>query len=64
MPLEHDVSYECPYCGEENHLGIDSTAGSLQRFTEDCPVCCSPIAFAVRVDSGGDPHVESAERDE
>jgi transposase-like protein len=39
MPLEHDASYVCPYCGQENHVGVDPTAGSRQRFTEDCPVC-------------------------
>jgi hypothetical protein len=64
MPLEHDAAYDCPYCGEENHVGIDATGGAQQRFTEDCPVCCSPIAFTVRVDRSGDPHVESVERDE
>jgi hypothetical protein len=64
MPLEHDASYICPYCGRENHVGIDPTAGSRQRFTEDCPVCCSPISFGVRIEEGGDPVVESAERDD
>ncbi|HUZ49960.1 MAG TPA: CPXCG motif-containing cysteine-rich protein [Candidatus Dormibacteraeota bacterium] len=43
------------YRGEHNHVGVDSTAGSRQRFTEDCPVCCSPIQFAVRIQQGGDP---------
>lgn len=64
MPLEHDAPYVCPYCGEGNHLGVDVTAGGRQRFTEDCPVCCNPILFAVRVEESGDPTVESAERDD
>ena len=64
MPLEHDAAYTCPYCGADNYIGIDATAGGRQRFTEDCPVCCSPILFAVRIDEGGDPSVESADRDD
>jgi hypothetical protein len=64
MPLEPDAAYTCPYCGQENHVGVDPTAGSRQRFVEDCPVCCSPISFAVRIEEGGDPIVESAERDD
>ncbi len=64
MPLEVDAAYECPYCGENNYVGVDSSAGSRQRFTEDCPVCCSPISFAIRIEEGGDPVVESAERDD
>jgi len=64
MPLEVDVAYECPYCGESNYLGVDPSAGGRQRFTEDCPVCCSPISFAVRIEEGSDPVIESAERDD
>ena len=64
MPLEIDVAYACPYCGKENFVGVDSGGGSRQRFTEDCPVCCSPISFAVRIEPGGDPTLESVERDD
>ena len=64
MPLEDDASYTCPYCGEPNYVGVDPTAGSRQRFTEDCPVCCSPILFAIRIAQGGDAVVEVAERDD
>jgi len=61
MPLESDVAYWCPFCGEENYLGIDPSGGSVQRLVEDCPVCCSPIAFAVRIDRSGEAVIESAE---
>jgi len=64
VPLETDVPYGCPYCGEENHLGVDPSGGSDQRLIEDCPVCCSPIAFRVRIDRDGDAILESAEPDE
>lgn len=61
MPLETDVAYRCPYCGEENFLGIDPTGGSHQRLTEDCPVCCNPISFGVHVDGDGDTVIDSAQ---
>jgi hypothetical protein len=61
MPLESDIAYQCPYCLEENYLGVDPSGGSQQRLIEDCPVCCRPIAFAIRLDRDGDAIVESAE---
>ncbi|HEV7178701.1 MAG TPA: CPXCG motif-containing cysteine-rich protein [Candidatus Baltobacteraceae bacterium] len=64
MPLEYDASYECPYCGEANYLGVDIFAGRVQTFIEDCPVCCSPIAFTVAIDPAGDVTIRSAERDD
>ena len=64
MPLEVDVAYECPYCGETNFLGVDPTAGARQQLTEDCPVCCSPISFTIGIDKDGDPTIEAAERDD
>lgn len=63
MPLELDAAYTCPYCGEMQYTGVDPTAGAHQRFVEDCQVCCSPIAFVVRVDAEGDAIVESAEQE-
>jgi hypothetical protein len=64
MPLENDAEYTCPYCGKTQYVGVDATAGPRQRFTEDCPLCCSPILFAVRIEEGGYPVVEAAERDD
>jgi hypothetical protein len=61
VPLETDIAYTCPYCGEENQLGFDPSGGSQQRLVEDCPVCCSPIVFTVRLDREGDAVIESVE---
>jgi hypothetical protein len=63
MPLEADVAYTCPYCLEENFLGVDPSGGSRQQLIEDCPVCCRPIVFSVRVDADGDATIERAERE-
>ncbi len=58
MPLELDVTYVCPSCGEVNAVGVDPSGGSRQRFVEDCPVCCRPLAFAVTIDRDGDAVVD------
>lgn len=63
MPLETDVLYACPVCGEENAVGVDPTAGGRQILIEDCPVCCRPLVFTVRVDADGDAVLERVERE-
>jgi hypothetical protein len=63
MPLETDALYACPSCGEHNAVGIDPTAGRSQTLVEDCPVCCRPLVFLVRVDRDGDATVERVERE-
>jgi hypothetical protein len=64
VPLENDAAYACPACFETNYLAVDPSGGRRQRYVEDCPVCCRPIAFTVEVDAEGDPVVTSAELDE
>jgi transposase-like protein len=44
----------CPYCGEENEIEIDLSAGKRQSYEEDCQVCCRPWKVNVKVDSEGD----------
>lgn len=36
------ASVRCPYCGEENEIGLDPGGGSSQEYVEDCQVCCRP----------------------
>ena len=60
MPLESDAAYHCPSCFEQNYVAVDPSGGRRQRFVEDCPVCCRPIAFDVGFDAEGDPVVFSA----
>jgi hypothetical protein len=61
MPLESDASYSCPHCFESNYVAVDPSGGRRQRYVEDCPVCCNPIAFDVGFDAEGEPIVFSAE---
>jgi hypothetical protein len=63
VPLENDLLYACPSCGEENAIGIDQTAGRRQHLVEDCPVCCRPLVFDVVIDHEGDAILERVERE-
>ncbi len=46
------VTYHCAFCGEENEIVVDRSAGHRQTFTEDCSVCCRPnlVALAIEED--------------
>ena len=50
--LIEETQVFCPYCGERFDTAVDCSAGS-QVFVEDCPVCCQPIDFQLRVDDEG-----------
>ena len=53
MPMDDELRYFCPYCGEEIVTPYDYSQGSFQEYVEDCPVCCSPVILRIeRLDSG------------
>jgi transcription elongation factor Elf1 len=43
-------TYSCPYCGEESVTSVDLSAGLLQRYIEDCQVCCRPMELFITFD--------------
>jgi len=47
--VEH--TFECPYCGEEISMVLD-TSVSRQTYIEDCEVCCRPIEVTYVVEDG------------
>lgn len=51
--MPEDIIVDCPYCGEQFETIVDISGGD-QRYIEDCPVCCRPIEFQVRVDARGE----------
>jgi hypothetical protein len=55
--LPDEGSYICESCGEEIVIPIDWSAGPLQNYVEDCPVCCNPIVIEVELDADGDVRV-------
>jgi DNA replicative helicase MCM subunit Mcm2 (Cdc46/Mcm family) len=52
--MKDEVTYVCDSCGEEVVVPIDLSAGSVQEYVEDCPVCCCPHVIHVEVDEEGD----------
>ena len=63
MELLKSVSLECPYCGETIEVLIDCTV-LLQKYIEDCQVCCKPISISVSVEDDDIPQVEARQEDE
>lgn len=49
----------CPYCGATVELTLDPAGGSMQRYVEDCEVCCRPWQLTVRWDASGGATVEA-----
>ena len=47
----------CPYCWAGFETSVDITAGN-QNYYEDCPVCCNPIRFRIRVTVDDEPIIE------
>ena len=71
MPQQTSVMYRglvdnrtayCPYCGEPNEISIDTYGGAVQRYVEDCQVCCQPWNVTVR--QGEDIEIELRTLDE
>lgn len=62
--MHDEVSYVCDCCGEEIVIPVDLSAGDIQQYVEDCPVCCNPSVIHVEVDPDGEPRCWSeAEQD-
>jgi hypothetical protein len=49
--IEEWLSIPCPYCGEQFELHV-SSAQDGQLLSEDCQVCCRPMAVNVWVEDG------------
>jgi hypothetical protein len=47
-----EAGYQCAGCGEWNETTVDSSAGSRQRYVEDCQVCCKPNVLDIQWSSG------------
>ena len=55
------VTYQCAFCGEDNDVLVDPTAGARQTFTEDCAVCCRPNLITLAVDADGETTVAAVQ---
>ena len=48
--MQNTSEYFCAFCGEENTTFVDISAGMIQRYIEDCQVCCRPNILYVNFD--------------
>ncbi len=51
--MHDEATYICDSCGEEIVIPIDLSAGAIQRYVEDCPVCCHPNVLSIELDESG-----------
>jgi len=47
--LVMDEPFNCPFCGQENSLFVDISAGNRQRVLTDCETCCRPLVVDIRL---------------
>ena len=50
--MDDEATYICDACGEEIVIPLDLSAGGIQEYVEDCPVCCR--ANLIHVEIGED----------
>jgi transcription elongation factor Elf1 len=49
--MELFQTVQCPFCGGDSEVGIDTSVGD-QSFTTDCEVCCRPFEIRVECEPG------------
>ncbi|MBU6400532.1 MAG: CPXCG motif-containing cysteine-rich protein [Verrucomicrobia bacterium] len=49
--MQVSESVQCPFCGQEFDLVIDTSVAN-QRFTTDCEICCRPLEVLVECEPG------------
>jgi hypothetical protein len=57
--MDDEATYICDSCGEEIVIPLDPSAGAVQQYVEDCPVCCHPNVLVVAWDESGHAQVRS-----
>lgn len=55
-----EAHYLCDSCGEEIVIPIDPSAGRVQQYVEDCPVCCHPNVIQIEIRGDGDVRLQAA----
>ncbi|MCA8948357.1 MAG: CPXCG motif-containing cysteine-rich protein [Planctomycetes bacterium] len=54
-----ESDYVCAACGELIVIPIDPSAGEIQDYVEDCPVCCRPNVLRVTANGDGTFRVDA-----
>lgn len=59
MQLLHTIAELCPCCNAPIELVVDSSV-PLQRYVEDCEVCCQPLIVTVSAQNPEEPQLTLA----
>jgi hypothetical protein len=57
--MQDDASYICGSCGEAVVVPVDLSAGGVQTYVEDCPVCCRANVIHLEIGPQGEISVRS-----
>lgn len=57
--MQDTGSYICDSCGEEIVVPLDPSAGHVQQYVEDCPVCCHANVLSVEFADDGSVSIRS-----
>jgi hypothetical protein len=52
MDWLEEVMIQCPQCGEEFAIQIETAVDGTVELIEDCAVCCRPTLVRVKTSSG------------
>jgi hypothetical protein len=55
---------QCPCCGESFAIVLDPGGAAVQRYIEDCQVCCRPLVLTVRWSASGEAAVSAVPEDD
>ncbi|HET6528674.1 MAG TPA: CPXCG motif-containing cysteine-rich protein [Balneolaceae bacterium] len=56
------TGFTCAYCGEINDTFVDPSQGKVQKYIEDCQVCCKPNELSVSYDEWTEEYLIRAEQ--
>ena len=59
--MQDAAGFQCAGCGEWNETVVDESGGNLQRYVEDCQVCCKPNQLNIRWNSAAEEFVIEAQ---
>lgn len=58
MDLLQTLPVQCPCCGENIEILVDTSIGE-QEYAEDCQVCCEPMVITVLLSDTGNVHIKA-----
>ena len=58
MDWLEEILIQCPQCGEEFAIQVETAVDGMVEMIEDCAVCCRPARVLITTKSGKVEHLE------